>query len=108
MAAVEDVLCAIVAHDDYEKSECEGPDSKVDEGVLVALMKFVLGKHGVSQRYWNGALVGPDCRRLLEHHTTLRSSRTSAGAWRRRASARRRRWTSWISTRPYHAAGGRG
>lgn len=68
MAAVRAVECAKMAHDEYVKAECEGPDSKVDKGVLVALFKFVLGKHGVSiQRYWNGALVGPDCRRLLEN-----------------------------------------
>jgi hypothetical protein len=61
-----------MAHDEYEKAECEGADSKVDEGVLVALFKFVLGKHGISiQRYWNGALVGPDCRRLLENHASI-------------------------------------
>lgn len=64
--------CAIMAHDEYEKAECEGADSKVDEGVLVALFKFVLGKHGISiQRFWNGALVGPDCRRLLKNHAAI-------------------------------------
>ena len=69
MAAVEK---AIVAHDDYERTECEGNNSKVDEGVLVGLMKHVLGTHGISvQRYWNGALVGPDCRRLLENHDVI-------------------------------------
>ena len=36
------------------------------------MFKFVLGKHGISiQRYWNGALVGPDCRRLLENHAAI-------------------------------------
>ena len=69
MAAVEK---AIVAHDDYERTECEGNNSKVDEGALVGLMKHVLGTHGISvQRYWNGALVGPDCRRLLENHEAI-------------------------------------
>ena len=32
MAAVRAVECAIMAHDEYEKAECEGADSKVDEG----------------------------------------------------------------------------
>ena len=69
MAAVEK---AIVAHDDYERTECEGNNSKVNEGALVGLMKHVLGTHGISvQRYWNGALVGPDCRRLLENHEAI-------------------------------------
>jgi hypothetical protein len=50
-----------------EKAECEGSDSKVDKGKLVGLMKYVLGMQGTSvQRHGNGALVGPDCRRLLE------------------------------------------
>ena len=63
---------AIVSHDDYEGTECEGNNSKVDEGALVGLMKHVLGTHGISvQRYCNGALVGPDCRRLLENHEAI-------------------------------------
>ena len=37
---------AIVAHDDYERTECEENNSKVDEGALVGLMKHVLGTHG--------------------------------------------------------------
>jgi len=53
-------------HHEYAEAECEGPDSKEDDG---ALMKYVLGVHGMNiQRYWNGALVGPDCRTLLEKH----------------------------------------
>ena len=72
MAAVTAVERAIVAHDEFEKAECEGLDSKVDEGVLVALFKVVLGKHGVNiQRYWNGALVGPDCRKVLENYVAI-------------------------------------
>ena len=53
------------------KLEAEG------EGELVALMKYVLGVHEISiQRYWNGALVGPNCRTLLEKHgETLRAIR---------------------------------
>ena len=63
---------AIVAHDDYERTKCEGNNSKVDEGALVGLVKHVLGTHGISvQRYWNGALVGPDCWRLLENHEAI-------------------------------------
>ena len=42
-----------------EKAECEGSDSKVDEGKLVGLMKYVLGMQGISvQRYWNGPTAG--------------------------------------------------
>ena len=72
IASVEALEKAIGAHDEYERVDCEGPDSRVDSGALVDLMKFVLGKHGINiQRYWNGALVGPDCRKLLEKHTEI-------------------------------------
>ena len=69
VAAVVAVETAIKAHHEYDEAECEGPDSKEDDGELVALMKYVLNVHGISiQRYWNGALVGPDCRAFLEKH----------------------------------------
>ena len=35
-------------------------------------MKHVPGMQGISvRRYWNGALVGPDCRRHLEKHDVI-------------------------------------
>ena len=70
VAAVVAVENAIKAYEEFDAAECEGPeDSMEGEGELVALMKYVLGVHGISiQRYWNGALVGPDCRTLLEKH----------------------------------------
>ena len=72
VTAVVAVENAIKAHDEFDAAECEGPDSKEGEGELVALMKYVLGVHGISiQRYWNGALVGPDCRTLLEKHDEI-------------------------------------
>ena len=38
----------------------------------MTLFKVVLGKHGVNiQRYWNGALVGPDCRKVLENYVAI-------------------------------------
>ena len=71
-AAVAAVEKAIAAHYEYEKVECEGSDSKVDEKKLVGLTKHALDMQGVSvRRYWNGALVGPDCRRLLEKHDVI-------------------------------------
>ena len=69
VAAVVAVENAIKANEEFDAAECEGPDSKEGEGELVALMKYVLGVHEISiQRYWNGALVGPNCRTLPEKH----------------------------------------
>ena len=56
MAAVEK---AIVAHDDYEGTECEGNNSKVDEGALVGLMKHVLGMQGISSALLERRAGGP-------------------------------------------------
>ena len=68
---IRNVEKAIDAHDAYD-TEVEQSADNVNEGALVALMMHVLGKHGISvQRYWNGALVGPDCRHLLEMHKEI-------------------------------------
>lgn len=47
-------------------------DEEAVGGALVDALKGALKKFNISvQRYWNGQLVGPDCRRFIKHHKEI-------------------------------------
>ena len=65
-AAAKALRTAMCELDEAKKLGFDGKGSAVNDGHLVAALNEALNEYNISvQRYWCGALVGPDCRRLL-------------------------------------------
>ena len=46
--------------------------SKKKGGVVTKAYTDAMARHNINpQKYWNGTLVGPDCRRYLEHYEDI-------------------------------------
>lgn len=68
IVAHEALAALVVAHEET----VEDPEEAKKGGAITAQLKQSYAEKGISnQKYWNGTLVGNDCRKLCKHHRDI-------------------------------------